>query len=118
MTDKKDKKLVGASKFSLECLGGVLSCTVLKAEQVPLTVPASFTNFNPAFNPSFGNGSTAFGVLATDAISVGSLSVMNQPFEVITGSSGNFDGPNARSMGFMFESLAQIVPLLSFLAPT
>ncbi|KAG9011924.1 hypothetical protein FRB90_006921 [Tulasnella sp. 427] len=78
MTDKKDKK------------------------PVLLTVPASFTNFNTAFNPSFGNGSTAFGVLATDAISVGSLSVMNRPFEVITCSSGKFDGPNSRLMGFTF----------------
>ncbi|KAG8980266.1 hypothetical protein FRB90_007704, partial [Tulasnella sp. 427] len=67
----------------------------------------SFTNKNTPFSTSFGDGSTASGVLATDTISVGSLSVLNQPFAVITGSTGNFDGPNSGLMGLAFESIAQ-----------
>ncbi|KAG8958579.1 Type I transmembrane sorting receptor [Tulasnella sp. 425] len=67
----------------------------------------SFTNANSAFNTSFGDGSTASGVLSAETIAVGSLSVTSQPFAVITGSTGNFDGPNSGLMGLAFESIAQ-----------
>ncbi|KAG8973498.1 Type I transmembrane sorting receptor [Tulasnella sp. 425] len=67
----------------------------------------SFTNANTAFNTSFGDGSTASGVLSSETIAVGSLSVTSQPFAVITGSTGNFDGPNSGLMGLAFESIAQ-----------
>ncbi|KAG8959637.1 Type I transmembrane sorting receptor [Tulasnella sp. 425] len=52
----------------------------------------SFTNANSTFNTSFGDGSTASGILSAETIAVGSF---------------NFDGPNSGLMGLAFESIAQ-----------
>ncbi|KAG8975298.1 hypothetical protein FRB90_009557, partial [Tulasnella sp. 427] len=67
----------------------------------------SLINYPATFNTSFGDGSSASGLLVADTVTIGTLSVLNQPFAVITDSAGNFDGPNSGLMGLAFESLAQ-----------
>ncbi|KIO31953.1 hypothetical protein M407DRAFT_67266, partial [Tulasnella calospora MUT 4182] len=67
----------------------------------------SFATTNQAFATAFGDGSTANGVLSTETVAIGSLSLQNQAFAVITQASKGFDGPNAGLMGLAFPTIAQ-----------
>ncbi|KAG8912670.1 Type I transmembrane sorting receptor [Tulasnella sp. 408] len=82
-------------------------CTTCVGPFYNPSISTSFTNRNSAFQTSFVDGSAASGILATENISLGGLSVANQSFAIITGSTGNFDGPNSGLMGLAFPSIAQ-----------
>ncbi|KAG8985305.1 hypothetical protein FRB90_004791, partial [Tulasnella sp. 427] len=67
----------------------------------------SFATNQQPFSTAFGDGSTADGVIATDTVAMGGLSLQNQPFAVILQASKGFDGPNAGLMGLAFPTIAQ-----------
>ncbi|KAG8921052.1 Type I transmembrane sorting receptor [Tulasnella sp. 417] len=83
------------------------ACTTCVGPFYDPSTSTSFLNSNTPFTTAFADNSTASGVVGADTISVGALSVLNQPFAVITSSTGNFDGPNSGLMGLAFESIAQ-----------
>ncbi|KAG9022673.1 Type I transmembrane sorting receptor [Tulasnella sp. UAMH 9824] len=82
-------------------------CTKCVSPLYNPSTSTSFTNLNTAFNTSFVDGSAASGVLATDTVSLGSLSVANQGFAVISDFAWSFARPMSGLMGLAFESAAQ-----------
>ncbi|KAG8952200.1 hypothetical protein FRC04_004907 [Tulasnella sp. 424] len=66
----------------------------------------SFATTSQAFSTSFGDGSTADGVVSTETVAIGSLSVKTQTFAVINQASKGFDGPNSGLMGLAFPTNA------------
>ncbi|KIO26674.1 hypothetical protein M407DRAFT_74234, partial [Tulasnella calospora MUT 4182] len=83
------------------------ACTTCVRPFYEPSTSTSFTNSDVAFNTSFVDGTTASGVVAAETISVGTLSVVNQAFAVVTASTDHFDRPNSGLMGLAFESIAQ-----------
>ncbi|KIO26673.1 hypothetical protein M407DRAFT_234691, partial [Tulasnella calospora MUT 4182] len=85
------------------------ACTTCAGPFYEPSTSTSFTNSTVAFNASFKDGASASGVVAAETISIGTLSIMNQAFGVVTGSAGNldFDGLISGMMGLAFEPLAK-----------
>ncbi|KAG8894451.1 Type I transmembrane sorting receptor, partial [Tulasnella sp. 408] len=84
-------------------------CTTCVGPFYNPSTSTSFANLTTPFNTSFGDDSTASGVLATETVSFGSLSVANQVFSVISDLNWTVGSnrPNSGLMGLAFESVAQ-----------
>ncbi|KAG8920159.1 Type I transmembrane sorting receptor [Tulasnella sp. 417] len=70
---------------------------------------STFQASSQPFNIQYGDGSQAFGTLASDTVTVAGLTVQNQVFAAITQESGSFTagGVFAGLMGMAFPSLAK-----------
>ncbi|CAE6376454.1 unnamed protein product [Rhizoctonia solani] len=61
------------------------------------------------FSISYGDGSTASGLVYTDTVSAGGLSATNQSFSAVTSESSSFsDDPSDGIMGLAFSSISSI----------
>ncbi|KAG8929901.1 hypothetical protein FRC01_003558 [Tulasnella sp. 417] len=81
-------------------------CTNCTAPFFDPSKSTSYVTTSVPFETSFGDGSTANGVISTETVAIGSLSFSNQSFALINQATADYDGPNAGLMGLAFEANA------------